>query len=717
MNIKKYLSWAFSLVVVAGSLAIGSNMLGQASMNQTPQIIIDGPVGMVNVEVPVLETRIPYDGLGVLSGSYQIGGFRPDNCSDELENRLYIIREGRKFSSIDQLHGIEVEQDYSVYVCVMDSRGLYSDVAETSFRITKPKVTRFKMDLNGHLFFAFNQPMKRSTVKHPNVIVYENANVIPGQVITISDTEYRFEPADPFDKEIEYTFVVKNDARNKDMVRLDQDLNTDGWNEFKRFFKGNYTYEKNDLGVIQNKQIFYIGNTDTYSYREVPRPYVVYVDANHAGKVFFRFNEPVKTSSVNTLTSLVMLDTSVVPAGIEKLSATEFVLTPRDPFEFGTTYKFRVKTDVRNISHQARLDQNQDIRDGLQEFYYFFQLNGENNNTTVAYPYITMNTDGEKVHHYYKNSPPTGETLSIINGEVVRLDGTLMSGSIQEEQDRYTNLNDYKQPFEGVKSNLYDQKTPFYGIDGNKEIDTILYKQQEPYIIAQDEIIVYEPKEVKSVITEEAKTLQQKDLNSFVNTSCADISSRVASEVFNDIDYSSWVNPYASALVECGALPGPKSIYGKAYPWEKTTRGEFVRLILKVFNVDVEYGLAMPFRDVSPVHNYYNEIATAYKNGIVFGYEDGSFRPDATIMRQEALRIGLEGAGFEPYLYQAQASFYDVSKAHWAHKYTSFAKEYNVTAGYEDGSFRGENLISNGEFWKVIVNIAQLKEAWFPPTN
>ena len=46
----------------------------------------------------------------------------------------------------------------------------------------------------------------------------------------------------------------------------------------------------------------------------------------------------------------------------------------------------------------------------------------------------------------------------------------------------------------------------------------------------------------------------------------------------------------------------------------------------------------MPFSDV--VHGWcYDAVATAYANGWVSGYTDGTFRPDQTITRAEAVVI------------------------------------------------------------------------------
>ena len=75
----------------------------------------------------------------------------------------------------------------------------------------------------------------------------------------------------------------------------------------------------------------------------------------------------------------------------------------------------------------------------------------------------------------------------------------------------------------------------------------------------------------------------------------------------------------------------------KYNPNTPITRGEFVELAYLasnlVANVDIK------FTDVPENHKYYNAIIAAAASGLVNGYEDNTFRPDATITRAEVVTV------------------------------------------------------------------------------
>jgi len=67
------------------------------------------------------------------------------------------------------------------------------------------------------------------------------------------------------------------------------------------------------------------------------------------------------------------------------------------------------------------------------------------------------------------------------------------------------------------------------------------------------------------------------------------------------------------------------------------TRGEYVVLALKAFARDgnlVQILKPFPFTDIEG-HQYEGEIVEAYNAGLINGYGDGTFKPDAKITRQE----------------------------------------------------------------------------------
>jgi hypothetical protein len=108
-------------------------------------------------------------------------------------------------------------------------------------------------------------------------------------------------------------------------------------------------------------------------------------------------------------------------------------------------------------------------------------------------------------------------------------------------------------------------------------------------------------------------------------------------------------------------------------------------------------------RDIAG-HKYEDAIWYVYNNGIVQGYEDGSYKPDQNINRAELLKIVVESKyGNEFEAYQNMNCFSDVYSDAWYAKYVCFAKDKNLVEGYNDGSFRPANNINFVEALKIVL--------------
>ena len=104
---------------------------------------------------------------------------------------------------------------------------------------------------------------------------------------------------------------------------------------------------------------------------------------------------------------------------------------------------------------------------------------------------------------------------------------------------------------------------------------------------------------------------------------------------FYDVRPFSWYYEPVTCLAGAGALNGRSENYFA--PDESITRAEFVTLALRFVSV-AEYTGPDLMNDTA-YHWAREEINKAVRNGMVNGYEDGSFRPDANITRAEAAAI------------------------------------------------------------------------------
>lgn len=118
----------------------------------------------------------------------------------------------------------------------------------------------------------------------------------------------------------------------------------------------------------------------------------------------------------------------------------------------------------------------------------------------------------------------------------------------------------------------------------------------------------------------------------------------------------------------------------------------------------VEY---VAMRDIAG-HKYENAIWYVYNNGIVQGYEDGSYKPDQKINRAELLKIIIESAFGDDYeswipTTSGQNIYTDVPSDQWFYKYVAYGYNEHFIEGYQDGSFRPANNINFVEALKIVM--------------
>ena len=99
------------------------------------------------------------------------------------------------------------------------------------------------------------------------------------------------------------------------------------------------------------------------------------------------------------------------------------------------------------------------------------------------------------------------------------------------------------------------------------------------------------------------------------------------------------------------------------------------------------------------------EIAAAAHAGLIKGYPDGTFRPDARVTRAE-LAVLLSRMIESTYLHDSV--FQDVGTDHWASAEISALAAHDILRGYSDGTFRPENDITRGETAAVINRLLKL---------
>ena len=142
-------------------------------------------------------------------------------------------------------------------------------------------------------------------------------------------------------------------------------------------------------------------------------------------------------------------------------------------------------------------------------------------------------------------------------------------------------------------------------------------------------------------------------------------------------------------------------------PCKNITRGEVATIFFRLLTDESRkayWSQQNSYSDVNAFSWYNNAISTLSNAGIISGYPDGTFRPDAPISRAEFATIA---ARFSKTVYNGGNSFSDVDESHWAFCYISLAEYLGWIIGYPDGTFRPDQTISRAEAMTLVNRVLE----------
>jgi N-acetylneuraminic acid mutarotase len=120
-------------------------------------------------------------------------------------------------------------------------------------------------------------------------------------------------------------------------------------------------------------------------------------------------------------------------------------------------------------------------------------------------------------------------------------------------------------------------------------------------------------------------------------------------------------------------------------PANVTTRGQMVKIIVRAFGYAPSVPDQPTFTDVPLTHPFYSYIETAAANGIVSGYADHTFRPEADVTRGQLAKIVVKAAGWRPNV-PTTPTFQDVSLENAFYGVIETAAAHGVISGYNCGA-------------------------------
>ncbi len=185
-------------------------------------------------------------------------------------------------------------------------------------------------------------------------------------------------------------------------------------------------------------------------------------------------------------------------------------------------------------------------------------------------------------------------------------------------------------------------------------------------------------------------------------------------KVFNDTS-GHWAEEYIEVVSEKCGVVGYSDSNGDLLrifrPNNSVTRAELVKMLVGCEMKDPPTTLNNLFADVSADKWYAPYISYARSLGKIVGYEDGTFRPNVSINRAEALKTILLAKYSEEEIVGGEHSFSDANQTAWYSRYLGFAVSRDFVSGYTDksgnptGLFGPSNTLTRAEAAKIIVEV------------
>ncbi len=172
-------------------------------------------------------------------------------------------------------------------------------------------------------------------------------------------------------------------------------------------------------------------------------------------------------------------------------------------------------------------------------------------------------------------------------------------------------------------------------------------------------------------------------------------------KTFSDIN-GHWAESYIKLLANKLVVDGVTDTTFQ--PERNITRAEFAALVVRALGLDTNSG-SSTFTDVAAGEWYASVVSAAANARLVDGYEDGTFRPNATINREELAAMvvrALNYAGAKPDVSadkqtQLLAKFKDASKIVWANNEVATAIDAGIIDGMTDDTLGARDTATRAQ--------------------
>ncbi|MDD4592151.1 MAG: S-layer homology domain-containing protein [Parabacteroides sp.] len=173
---------------------------------------------------------------------------------------------------------------------------------------------------------------------------------------------------------------------------------------------------------------------------------------------------------------------------------------------------------------------------------------------------------------------------------------------------------------------------------------------------------------------------------------------------FNDV--SGWYQPYVNFVSARGIMYGNDSFM----PNNPITRGDLAHFLANMSDVDIKNYNSNVFLDISNNHLYAKSIAWAYSTGVIEGYEDGTFKPDQIITRQELAAMlnrytNIISKAYLPMKFEQKDFKDDKQIASYAKESVYYLQQAGVINGRGNNYFVPLENVTRAECAKMITTV------------
>ncbi|MCD8214794.1 MAG: S-layer homology domain-containing protein [Clostridiales bacterium] len=124
------------------------------------------------------------------------------------------------------------------------------------------------------------------------------------------------------------------------------------------------------------------------------------------------------------------------------------------------------------------------------------------------------------------------------------------------------------------------------------------------------------------------------------------------------------------------------------------------------------------FSDVSQSDSVlYEAVSVLGAKNIISGKAEGIYGVNDTVTRAEAVTLLCKLLHLDSSSASVSGGFSDISRDEWFYGYVMAGKENNILLGYDDGTFRAENTITKQEFASILGKVMEERLKYYTLNN